>query len=108
RLFASDVTRSHRAVHSFPARRSSDLMQVRQALVLLQGRIAAVLGQLAERAAETATLVISGRSHNVPAQATTVGKRIANSGEELLDRKSTRLNSSHVKISNAVFCLKKN
>src|SRR5690606_41577978 len=28
-------------------------------------------------------------------------------GTELLDRKSTRLNSSHVKISYAVFCLKK-
>src|SRR5207249_11958246 len=27
--------------------------------------------------------------------------------EELLDRKSTRLNSSHVSISYAVFCLKK-
>src|SRR5690606_40292720 len=27
--------------------------------------------------------------------------------EKLLDRKSTRLNSSHVKISYAVFCLKK-
>src|SRR5690606_40977719 len=27
--------------------------------------------------------------------------------EELVDRKSTRLNSSHVKISYAVFCLKK-
>src|SRR3989442_2480702 len=28
--------------------------------------------------------------------------------EEQLDRKSTRLNSSHVRISYAVFCLKKN
>src|SRR5690606_41976578 len=28
-------------------------------------------------------------------------------GEDLTDRKSTRLNSSHVKISYAVFCLKK-
>src|SRR5207249_8329344 len=28
-------------------------------------------------------------------------------GEALLDRKSTRLNSSHVSISYAVFCLKK-
>src|SRR5690349_5977564 len=28
-------------------------------------------------------------------------------GEEYLDRKSTRLNSSHVEISYAVFCLKK-
>src|SRR5690606_38757067 len=29
------------------------------------------------------------------------------SGEKVEDRKSTRLNSSHVKISYAVFCLKK-
>src|SRR5690606_41134050 len=28
-------------------------------------------------------------------------------GDERIDRKSTRLNSSHVKISYAVFCLKK-
>src|SRR5699024_2794396 len=28
-------------------------------------------------------------------------------GEEMIDRKSTRLNSSHVSISYAVFCLKK-
>src|SRR5690606_41700624 len=34
-----------------------------------------------------------------------VGSRVA--AEQLLDRKSTRLNSSHVKISYAVFCLKK-
>src|SRR5436305_5089783 len=29
------------------------------------------------------------------------------SGQDVLDRKSTRLNSSHVRISYAVFCLKK-
>src|SRR5690554_6988545 len=33
----------------------------------------------------------------------TVGNKVANAG----DRKSTRLNSSHVRISYAVFCLKK-
>ena len=32
----------------------------------------------------TPTLVMTGRSHNVPAQATTLGKRFANAGEELL------------------------
>src|SRR5690606_40225354 len=32
---------------------------------------------------------------------------VAKGGKLLLDRKSTRLNSSHVKISYAVFCLKK-
>src|SRR5207302_10409015 len=33
--------------------------------------------------------------------------RAATPEEAILDRKSTRLNSSHVKISYAVFCLKK-
>src|SRR5437868_11427674 len=38
----------------------------------------------------------------------TMGKRLAESGYSVLvDRKSTRLNSSHVSISYAVFCLKK-
>src|SRR5207302_7011902 len=34
-------------------------------------------------------------------------KTDAEMGDDALDRKSTRLNSSHVKISYAVFCLKK-
>ena len=34
----------------------------------------------------TPTLVMTGRSHNVAAQATTLGKRFANAGEELLRR----------------------
>src|SRR5690606_40234091 len=35
------------------------------------------------------------------------GRAVAEERGILLDRKSTRLNSSHVKISYAVFCLKK-
>ena len=42
------------------------------------------LARLAELAAEHAELVIAGRSHNVAAQATTLGKRFANAGQELL------------------------
>jgi adenylosuccinate lyase len=42
------------------------------------------LARLAERAAEHAAMVMAGRTHNVPAQATTLGKRFANAGEELL------------------------
>src|SRR5207302_2092072 len=46
------------------------------------------------------------RPHDgVPAQARLGGRCIAQRGQR--DRKSTRLNSSHVKISYAVFCLKK-
>ena len=58
--------------------------QVRLALALVRDRMVAALARLAERAAEYATLVMAGRSHNVAAQATTLGKRFANAGEELL------------------------
>jgi len=59
-------------------------LQVRAALVLIRDRMVTALARLAERAAEHAALVVAGRSHNVAAQATTLGKRFANAGEELL------------------------
>jgi adenylosuccinate lyase len=59
-------------------------LQVRDGLVLIRARMVASLARLADLAAQHATLVIAGRSHNVPAQATTLGKRFANAGEELL------------------------
>jgi adenylosuccinate lyase len=59
-------------------------LQVRAALELVRDRMVAALARLADHAAEQATLVVTGRSHNVPAQATTMGKRFANAGEELL------------------------
>jgi adenylosuccinate lyase len=59
-------------------------LQVRAGLELIRDRMVAALARLAERAAEHGALVITGRSHNVAAQATTLGKRFANAGEELL------------------------
>ncbi|MGQ0431071.1 MAG: adenylosuccinate lyase [Microthrixaceae bacterium] len=59
-------------------------LQVRRALELVRDRMVAALARLADRAAEHAALVVTGRSHNVAAQATTLGKRFANAGEELL------------------------
>jgi adenylosuccinate lyase len=59
-------------------------LQVRQALEVVRDRMVAALARLAERALEHKDTVITGRSHNVPAQATTLGKRFANAGEELL------------------------
>jgi adenylosuccinate lyase len=59
-------------------------LQVRAALELVRDRMVTALARLAERATEHASLVITGRSHNVAAQATTLGKRFANAGEELL------------------------
>jgi adenylosuccinate lyase len=59
-------------------------LQVRAALALVRDRMVTALARLADRAAEHAELVVTGRSHNVAAQATTMGKRFANAGEELL------------------------
>jgi adenylosuccinate lyase len=59
-------------------------LQVRDSLLLVRDRMVAALARLAARATEHAETVVTGRSHNVPAQATTLGKRFANAGEELL------------------------
>src|SRR5690606_41514635 len=75
---------AHRDLPSFPTRRSSDL--------------------LACLAHQVTGVVAGDRGHGD--RALDVGD--GGGGEERgLDRKSTRLNSSHVKISYAVFCLKK-
>src|SRR5690606_41893211 len=69
-------------LHSFPTRRSSDLRAGR-----------------GERHGERCHARVGGGGR--------LGQRCAVPGHVVEDRKSTRLNSSHVKISYAVFCLKK-
>ncbi|MCH2429308.1 MAG: adenylosuccinate lyase [Acidimicrobiales bacterium] len=59
-------------------------LQVRRSLELVLDRIVATLTRLARLAAEFDGLVMVGRSHNVAAQATTLGKRFATAAEELL------------------------
>jgi adenylosuccinate lyase len=59
-------------------------LQIRQSLELVRDRMVAALSRLARLAAEHAELVMVGRSHNVAAQATTLGKRFASAGTELL------------------------
>jgi adenylosuccinate lyase len=74
----------HKGMTSRDLTENVEQLQVREALVLVQSRIVTALARLAERAAEFDALVMTGRSHNVAAQATTLGKRFANAGEELL------------------------
>jgi len=76
--------RIHAGMTSRDLTENVEQLQVRAAVELVRDRMVAALARLAERAAEHATLVMAGRSHNVPAQATTMGKRFANAGEELL------------------------
>src|SRR5690348_17450781 len=75
-------------------------------------RVVVVLrGVVGERLDQHATAIRLQRVPRVPGRADRVGHVVQAVEErdqvELLDRKSTRLNSSHPSISYAVFCLKK-
>ena len=65
----------HKGMTSRDLTENVEQLQIRSALTLVRDRSVAALGLIAERAAETAELAIAGRSHNVPAQVTTIGKR---------------------------------
>ena len=74
----------HKGMTSRDLTENVEQLQIRRSLELVRDRCVAALALLAERAAEHRTTVMAGRSHNVAAQATTLGKRFANAGEELL------------------------
>lgn len=58
--------------------------QIHRSLELVRDRIVAALARLARLAERYADTPITGRSHNVPAQVTTIGKRFASCAEEML------------------------
>ncbi len=74
----------HKGMTSRDLTENVEQLQVRRSLLLVRDRMVALLASLAARASEHALTVMAGRTHNVPAQATTLGKRFANAGEELL------------------------
>jgi adenylosuccinate lyase len=74
----------HQGMTSRDLTENVEQLQVKDALGLVRTKVVATLARLGERAAEYAVLVMAGRSHNVPAQATTLGKRFASVAEELL------------------------
>src|SRR5205814_10079777 len=100
--FYSDVP--PRLLHSFPTRRSSDLTSL---LVLRTGfRTARTYSCPGVKGPANQVCGASPCSEVVPVS----WQRTARERQSLrmdLDRKSTRLNSSHLGISYAVFCLKK-
>src|SRR5207249_12276601 len=95
-------------LHSFPTRRSSDLAAVRDRVpeAHLEGPQApgdeheAEADEREHHAVDRPALL-----HHAPVKDGQSGD--AHQPDERRDRKSTRLNSSHVSISYAVFCLKK-
>ncbi|HEX6326736.1 MAG TPA: adenylosuccinate lyase [Jiangellaceae bacterium] len=74
----------HQGLTSRDLTENVEQLLVKRSLELIRDRSVAALVRLARLAAEHATLVMAGRSHNVAAQATTLGKRFASAAEELL------------------------
>jgi adenylosuccinate lyase len=74
----------HKGMTSRDLTENVEQMQVRASLAIVRERVLSALARLAERAAEHELTVMAARTHNVAAQATTLGKRFANAGEELL------------------------
>jgi adenylosuccinate lyase len=74
----------HKGMTSRDLTENVEQLQIRLSLDHVRDRAVAVLARLARRAGEYAELVMAGRSHNVAAQATTLGKRFASAAEELL------------------------
>src|SRR6478736_1760750 len=74
----------HKGMTSRDLTENVEQLQVRQSLALLRDRAVAALARLARLAAEHGTTVMAGRSHNVAAQATTLGKRFATIADEML------------------------
>jgi adenylosuccinate lyase len=74
----------HKGMTSRDLTENVEQLMVWRALELVESRTLSLLSVLAERASEYASLAMVARTHNVPAQPTTMGKRFAQAGEELL------------------------
>ncbi len=74
----------HKGMTSRDLTENVEQLQIRRSLELVRDRCVTTLALLADRAVEHSQTVVTGRTHNVPAQATTLGKRFAAAGEELL------------------------
>ncbi len=79
----------HKGLTSRDATENVEQLQMFRAIEHVEQRAVALVGLLAELASAHADTVIVGRTHNVPAQPTTVGKRFAQFGEELMAAIST-------------------
>ncbi len=75
----------HKGMTSRDLTENVEQLQIKDALVLVRDRMVAALARLGQLAVLHNALPMTGRSHNVPAQATTLGKRFATAAEELLD-----------------------
>lgn len=74
----------HKGMTSRDLTENVEQLQIRQSLQLVHDHGVAVAARLVRHAVAYRDLVMAGRSHNVAAQATTLGKRFASAAEETL------------------------
>ena len=82
----------HKGLTSRDLTENIEQLQIKESLKLIHDKTVASLAQLAKLATQYSDLAITGRSHNVAAQSTTLGKRFASAAEETLHAYS-KLNS---------------
>lgn len=75
----------HKGMTSRDLTENVEQLQVKQSLQLIRDKAVATLARLAELAVQYDDVAVSGRSHNVAAQMTTLGKRFATFADELLN-----------------------
>jgi len=74
----------HKGMTSRDLTENVEQLQIRLSLEHVRDRLVAVLARLGSLASQYSELVMAGRSHNVAAQATTLGKRFAGAADEIL------------------------
>ncbi|MBB5870852.1 adenylosuccinate lyase [Allocatelliglobosispora scoriae] len=74
----------HKGMTSRDLTENVEQLQTRDSLLLIRDRMVAALSRLGALAVRYDETVMAGRSHNVAAQATTLGKRFASAAQELL------------------------
>lgn len=74
----------HKGLTSRDLTENVEQLQILRGLEIIRTKVLAALLKIADRAEEWKELVITARTHNVPAQPTTLGKRLAMFGEDLL------------------------
>jgi adenylosuccinate lyase len=74
----------HKGLTSRDLTENVEQMLIRESLLLVRDKVIAALARLSALAVQYADTPIAGRSHNVAAQTTTLGKRFATWADELL------------------------
>lgn len=74
----------HKGLTSRDLTENVEQLQIYRAAKLLLEKAVAAVGWIAKRAEEYRNTIVAARTHNVPAQPTTFGRRLAMYGEELI------------------------